>query len=113
MFKHLPVITNESLDVMISQELGYFKELLRQCTEGAPELDTVINLSCAEFKDTNPNLVKAVKACAFGISATLEEDGVPPETAWQAGVLAAPGVLSVLRLIDRALESESMEKKFS
>ena len=112
MFEHLPIVTKESLEVMIDQELSYFKELLRQSTEGVPELDTAISLACSEFKDTNPNLMKAVKACAFGISETLKEDGVSPETAWQAGVLAAPGVLSVLRLIDRAIESQSLESRF-
>lgn len=112
MFEHLPIVTNESLDVMIDQELSYFREMLRQSTEGVPELDTVVSLTCSEFKDTNPNLLKAVKACAFGISETLKEGGVSPDTAWQAGVLSAPGVLSILRLIDRAIESQNMESRF-
>lgn len=111
MFEHLPVVTKESLVVMIEKELGYFKELLGQCTSETPELDKAVDRACLEFKDTNPNMVKAVRACAYGVSETLKDDGVAPEIAWQAGVLTVPGVLSVLRLVDRAIESKDLERK--
>ena len=111
MFEHLPTITDESLNVMIDHELDHFKELLRGSTEGTPALDKAVDIACSDFKQSNPNLAKAVLACSFGISETLAESAVSPATAWQAGVLAIPGVLSVLRLIDRALESEELEGK--
>lgn len=112
MFEHLPLITKESLDVMIEKELGYFKELLRHSTDDTPGLDTAVSLACSEFKDANPNLLKAVRACAYGIAETLEEDGVAPQITWKASVLAVPGVLAVLRLIDRAIESQELERRF-
>jgi len=109
MFEHLPIVTDESLNVMIDHELIHFEELLRGCTEGALDLDQAVDFACSDLKESNPNLVKAVRACAFGISETLREDGASPDTGRQAGVLAVPGVLSVLRLIDRAIESEKLE----
>jgi len=112
MFEHLPTVTDESLSVMIDHEIDHFKELLSGCTVGTPALDKAVDIACSEFRDSNPNLVKAVLACAFGVSETLVEDGVSPETAWQAGILTVPGVLSVLRLIDREIESENLEKRW-
>lgn len=111
MFEHLPAITKESLNVMIEKELSYFKEILRLCTEETPELDKVVDCACQEFKDSNPNLAKAVFACAYGVSETLKDEGVNQGITWQAGTLTVPGVLALLRLIDRALESSEMEGK--
>jgi len=112
MFEHLPTVTDESLRVMIEHELDHFQELLREFTEGALNLDQAVDLACSEFKESNPNLARAVRACAYGISETLVEDGISPETAWQAGVLAIPGALSILRLIDRQIESENLEQRW-
>lgn len=109
MFEHLPVITQDSLDVMVDKELLYFTGLLRRCTEGAETPDEAIDCACEEFS-SNPNLVKAVRACAYGVPDTLRDDGVDGAVAWDAGILAVPGLLAALRLIDRALEAKELEK---
>lgn len=109
MFEHLPVITQDSLEVMIETELPHFTEMLRQCTEGTETPDEAIDCLCEEFR-RNPNLLKAVRACAYGVADTLRDDGVDGAVAWQAGILAVPGLLAALRLIDRALEAKKLEK---
>jgi len=58
----------------------------------------------------NPLLVKAVRACAYGVAGELEGK-VEPGLEWLAGIVAVPGVLAALRLIDRALEAEELEKR--
>ena len=112
MFEHLPLITNDSLEVVLEHELGYFGDMLRHCEDDTPELDTTTILACTEFESTNPNLAKAIQACSFVISSTLLENGVSRYTAWQAGVLSIPMVLYVLRLVDRGIESEKMQNIF-
>ena len=110
MFEHIPRITNESLQVMLDTELAHFRSILERCQQGEYSLDDVVNMGCEEFASHNPNLSKAVGACAFGVFGGLEDE-YGPDLAWKAGVLTIPVVLTVLRLIDRQLEAQEMERK--
>ena len=112
MFEHLPLITDDSFQVMIDGELPYFAELVEGCAREAETADEVIDCACAEFKESNPNLAAAVRGAAYAVAGELEgkvESGVE----WQAGLAAVPGLLATLRLIDRELEARELEKKLS
>jgi len=111
MFENLPVITEDSVNVMLDKELAYFRDLLKRCTVETKGPDQAIDCACKEFSERNPYLVKAVRACAYGVAKTLEDDGIDGAVAWEAGVLAVPGLLAALRLIDRALEAKELEKR--
>jgi len=112
MFDNIPMITDESLNVMLKTELAQFRSILERCQEDSLTLDEVVEMACEQFADSNPNLRKAVNGCAAGVLGGLEDEyGI--EVGWQAAVLTIPGVLTVLRLIDRQLEANELEKKLS
>ena len=67
-----------------------------------------IDYACEELAQVNPLLV-AVRAAAYGVAGVLAGD-VEPGVEWQAGIVAVPGILAVLRLIDRALEAKELEQ---
>ena len=77
-----------------------------QRTETPPE---AIDYACEELAQVNPLLVKAVRAAAYGVAGVLAGD-VEPGVEWQAGIVAVPGILAFLRLIDRALEAKELEQ---
>ena len=110
MFENIPMITDESVNVMLDKELDCFASILERCSQDDYTLDDVVNMGCEEFATTNPNLLKAVRACAYGVAGELEDE-CGPAIAWQAGVLTVPGVLALIRLIDRHFEAVEMEKK--
>jgi hypothetical protein len=96
MFEHLPVISEDSLRVMVERELPYFNNLLVGATQEAKSPSEVIEraFSVYEVNVTNPLLVKAVKA-AYGV---------------EGGMAAVAGLLAVLRLIDQELEAKVTPK---
>ncbi|MFO8101205.1 MAG: hypothetical protein R6U37_03415 [Dehalococcoidia bacterium] len=112
MFKHISIISDENLNVMLDKELAYFRSIIERCQQSEYTIDEVVNMACEEFAETNPNLMKAVRACAYGVFGGLEDE-YGPGIAFKAGVLTVPGVLTVLRLIDRQLEAEEMEKRMN
>ncbi len=111
MFEHLPIITEASVKVLVDKELPFFIELLKGCVRQSESPDEVIEriASLYEVKDTNPFLVKVVKAAAYGVAGELEGE-VEPGLEWWAGLAAVPGVMAALRLIDRALEAKELEQ---
>ena len=112
MFDSIPLITDESLHVMLRTELSHFRGILEECQQDNHTLDEVIDMACEQFAESNPNLRKAVVGCALGVFGGLEEEhGI--DIAWKAAVLTVPGVLTVLRLIDRQIEATEMEKKLN
>jgi hypothetical protein len=111
MFEHLPKITEDNLRVVSEKEIDHFKNLLRRCTEVARTSDEAMNCLCESLSLINPYLAKAVKATAYAVAKDLE-DHVEPEIAWEAGIITIPGVLAVLRLMDRALEARDIEARF-
>ncbi len=110
MFENIPRITDENLNVMLERELARFKSIITRCQQDEYTLDQVVDTGCEEFGTSNPNLLKAVRACAFGVFGGLEDD-YGPEVAWKAGVLTIPGLLVALRLIDRELEAQEIERR--
>jgi len=56
MFEHLPVITKDSLAVMVDKEFGYFKDLLKRRTEGTETPDEAIDYACEEFSQQQSSL---------------------------------------------------------
>jgi len=112
MFEHIPKITDESVNVVLEKELVRFRSIITRCQQAEHTLDEVIDMGCEEFAPHNPNLLRAVRGCAFGVFGGLEDD-YGPEVAWRAGVLTIPGILAVLRLIDREVEAQEMERRMS
>ncbi len=111
MFEHLPVVTEDSLKVMVEKELPDFIELLKGCARWSESPDGAIEriASLYKVKDTNPLLVKAVRAAAYGVAGELVGK-VEPGLEWAGGMAAIPGVLAALRLIDRELEARELEQ---
>ena len=108
MFEHLPIISKDNLKMVAEKEVDYFQDLLSRCTDETNTPDDAIDCMCRELNELNPHLVKAVRGCVYGIAGVLE-DKVEPGREWEAGVASVPGVLAVLRLIDRALEAQKLE----
>jgi len=107
MFQNLPEITESNLRVVLEKEMDYFTELLRRCTVTKTP-DEAIDCMCAELNRTNPLLVKAVRGTVYAVAGELEDD-IKTELAWGAGIAFVPGILAILRLLDRALEAQKME----
>ena len=80
--------------------------------QGVTDLWEVTEFGCREFKGTNPNMVKAVYSCAMTVSGSLEAIGMNPKNANLCGILCLTNVLTLLRLIDRSLEAQELERKF-
>ena len=108
MFQHLPEITESNLKVVLEKEMDYFTNLLRRCTEETKMPDEAIDYMCVELNRTNPLLVKAVRGTVYAVAGELEDD-IKTELAWGAGIAFVPGILAILRLLDRALEAQKME----
>lgn len=111
MFDYLPMITPENIDVMVFKELPYFRGKLRGCCSGTQTPDEAIKCLCSEFVNTNPLLVNAVRACAYGVAGELQDEVEPEGTEWRAAFSAVAGLLAALRLIDRALEAKELEQR--
>ena len=113
MFEHLPRVTEESVTVMMDKELPYFSGLLKRCSEGTENPHDALDRMCAELAlaQDNPWLEKAVRSCAWGVGKSLEGEVEPAGIEWAAAMYAVAGLLATLRLIDRALEAQELEKK--
>ena len=113
MFEHLPRVTEESVIAMIEKELPYFKDLLKRCSEGTENPDDALDRMCAELglAQDNPWLEKTVRACAWSVGKSLEGEVEPAGVEWTAAMYAVASLLATLRLIDRALEAQELEKK--
>ena len=110
MFEHLPEITRDNLNVLIDKEISCFASLLKRCIEETDTPDGAIDCMCQELNNSNPHLVNAVRASAYSVASELEGD-VPRGYEWRAGLATVPGVLAILRLIDRALEARVIMMK--
>jgi hypothetical protein len=64
------------------------------------------------YRVNNASLVKVIKAAAYAVVGALKGE-VEPGKAWQAGMLAVPGLLCALRLIERALEAKELEERLN
>lgn len=96
----------------MEKEIGYFKDLLKRCTEQTRTPDEAIDCMCEELNQSNPLLAKAVKAGAYSVAGQLEGE-VESGLQWTAGTAAVPGILAVLRLISRALEATALAAKLT
>lgn len=107
MFEHLPIITEDNARGMAENELDYFHDRLREGTEqSAASESEVFDYCCSELYElNNPYLAKAVGAIVSNVAEELKGK-VDPGAEWRIGLTAVPGALAILRLIDRALESE-------
>jgi hypothetical protein len=112
MFEHLPVITDESWDVLVDKEIPVFEERFHCYAESLSDMRKVTEYVCQEMRDYNPNLVKAILTCSHAVAGTLESDGVDPYIARLAGMLCLSNILPLLRLVDRSLEAQELEQKF-
>ena len=110
MFEHLPEVTRDNLNVLTDKEISCFASLLKRCIEETDTPDGAIDCMCQELNNSNPHLVNAVRASAYSVASELEGD-VPRGYEWRAGLATVPGVLAILRLIDRALEARVIMMK--
>ena len=94
MFEHLPVITEDSYQVFVDQEL---LEVLNN-----------INESMAELRASNKYLAQAISAGAVTVAEDFEGEA---QEIVKADAVASQ--LMVLRLIDRALEAQQLEVTLS
>ena len=112
MFEHLPIISDDDYGVYLEKELddvfGRFKCLQQDVTD----LREVTDYACREFEESNPNLVEIVYSCALTVAKSLEALGAKPESANLAGILCLTNILPLLRIIDRSLEAQELERKF-
>ena len=108
MFEHLPVITKDSVEVMRDKELPFFFGLLKRCREEAKTPDEAIDILCEVFAGANPSLVRGIRICAYAVAQELGRLRVVVQ--WQAALSAVAMFLTVLRLIDRALEAKELEE---
>lgn len=116
MFEHLPLITDDNLRVMIDMELPHFVDLLLSLWERSPSgtekpQEKPMDFLRGEFKQSNPNVHKAVNACVRGVAASLMDEGVDEDIAISTGVYAVPGLLAAFCLIDRALVAKELEER--
>ena len=112
MFEHLPVISDDDYGVLVTKELSVVLDRFQCLQQGLPDLRTVTDCACQEFRERNPNLVEAIYSCAYTAAGSLEAMGVGPNTSRLAGVLCLTNVLTLLRLVDRSLEAEELERRF-
>jgi len=112
MFEHLPIISDGDYGVLVEKELNDVFDRFQCLQKGLLDLRTVTDSACQEFKDRNPNLVEAIYACSFVAAGSLETMGAGPNTSRLAGLLCLTNCLTLLRLIDRSLEAEELERKF-
>lgn len=112
MFEHLPVITEENFRGMAEKELDSLFGLVKRCAERTEMLDEMVDCIFEELGWVDPWLVSGVKRAAYGVVEMMKTRGnVEPVMAGIAGISTIQGVLFVLRLIDRALETKELEQR--
>ena len=112
MFEHLPVITDDNYDVFLEKEISAVSERINCLQQGVTDLREVTDYVCRELEDNNPKLVELVYECADTVVKCYEKMGATPESANFAGVICLMNILPLLRVIDRALEAQELERKF-
>ena len=111
MFEHLPQVTEESIAVVVEKEIPCFCELVQGCTETFQDLNELMDCVCKDIDETNPWLGKALRASMLGIINGFKDNLPGVEGIEQVTMaLTAPGILGLLRLVDRALEVTDLEK---
>ena len=111
--KTLPQYTEDNLTVFTDKELDWFINLTSGAMKSAKDIDEAIDLVCSELhRNNNPNLVKAIRGAVYGVAGEIEDE-VEEEIRWRAGLATIPGILAILRLIDRALEAKYLEAGLS
>lgn len=109
MFEHIPTITEDNLAVFKDKELDWVVNLMKRCCAKGTEMpDEVIDCACEELNQSNPYLVKAIRGAVYGVAGEIEDE-VEEGLEWRAGLAALPGILAILRLIDRALQAQLLE----
>ena len=112
MFTHLPIITDDSYEVLAEKEVSAVFDKFICVKDGVTDLHEITENACREFKEHNPNLVKAIYSSASSIADTLESMGATHGAANLCGIMCLTNVLTLLRLIDRTLEAEELERQF-
>ena len=112
MFEHLPIITDSNYDVLVEKEITTIFDKFECVGQGVTDLQEVTDFACREFKGKNPNLVQVIHSCAFTVAGSLESLGATPRAANLAAILCLTNILPLLRVVDRALEAEELERKF-
>lgn len=112
MFEHLPIISDGDYGVLVEKELNVVFDKFQCVGQGVTDLREVTEFACREFKEHNPNLVEVVYSCALTVAGSLEALGATPMAANLAGILCLTNILPLLRVIDRSLEAQELERKF-
>jgi len=112
MFEHLPIISDGDYGVLVKKELNEVFDRFQCVGQGVTDLREVTEFGCREFKERNPNLVEVVYSCAFTVAGSLEALGATPRAANLAAILCLTNVLPLLRVVDRAIEVQELERKF-
>jgi hypothetical protein len=110
MFEYLPVVSEADAKVNAEKDLPYFRALMRQCMKRTDIGSEVVEYACDELTEHSPGLGVAVEGYAEAMARGLEGD-VGSRVAWADALGAAAGVLTILRLIDRALEAKAVGEK--
>jgi len=105
LFEHLPVITEADAKVNMEKDFPYFTKLVRQCMKRTDIGSEVVEYACDELTEHSPGLGIAVEGYAEAMARALEHY-VGSRVAWAHALGGAARVLTVLRLIDRALEAK-------
>ena len=111
MFEHLPIITDDNYGVLVEKEINVVFDRFQCVGQGVTDLREVTEFGCREFKERNPNLVEVIYSCAYTVAGSLEAMGATPRAANLAGILCLTNILPLLRIIDRSLEAEELERK--
>ena len=111
MFEYLPVISEAEFKVNVKKDAPYFRTLMQQCMEQTDIGSEVLECACDELTKHSPGLGVAVEGHAYAMTTALEGD-VGSRVAWADALGVALGVLTILRLIDRALEAKEPGRKY-
>ena len=113
MFESLPIISEDNLTVFNQKEFNWFIDLVAGAMKTAKSVDEAIDLACGELhRNNNPYLVKAIRGGVYGVMGEIEEE-VEEEIKCRAGLATIPGILVILRLIDRAIEAQRLQVQLS
>jgi len=109
MFEHLPKVKKDDVKVVRKFYMTMLLASADDCTvrmfAEKKRQEWVMDCVCDELKQANPVLVPAVKAVADAMAIQLRGT-VDSEALWRAQLMAIVHVLTVLCLIDRALQAK-------
>ena len=113
MFESLPIITEDNFTVFSQKEFSWFCDLMSGAFKSAESVDEAIDLACSELqRNNNLYLVKAIRGGVYGVMGEIEDE-VEEEVKCRAGLATIPGILVILRLVERAIEARQLKAELS